>query len=295
MYVDVLLVENFIINFLILNITSRFSKIKTTRGKLIIGSAFGALYVLIVFFPSLKIFFTLSMKIAVSILMIIIVFTPEKFREFFKVLSIFYIISFAFGGAAFSLFYFIGDGNVLNGVFYIKDFPLSLLITAFALGYMLLTFCFGYIHKKILNEGLIFDVTIEIDCKKAELCAILDTGNNLKDPISDFPVIVAEYGAIKEILPHELSVIFNDDRNEIDFQQLYNTLGNTDLIVRIRLIPFSSLGKENGMLVGIKPDIVKLKGKKHNKEVKDVIIGVYKKRISQNGEYKALLYPEIFN
>lgn len=295
MYVDVLLFENFIIDFFILSITSRFSRLKTTTWKLMLGSAIGALYIVTFFFPSLKFFLTLSIKIAVSILMIIVVFSPERFRDFFKVLSVFYIISFAFGGAVFSLFYFIGEGNIINGVFVIKNFPSSILITGLALGYLLLTFCWDYIKNKIINEELIYDVIIELDNKTAEINAILDTGNSLKDPLSNFPVIVAEYEAIKGLLPNKLSVIFNNNMNDIDFEQLYKTLGGIGLAFKIRLIPFTSLGKQNGILVGIKPDVVKLSGNKYEKIVKDVIIAIYNRRISKNGEYSALLYPEIFN
>jgi stage II sporulation protein GA (sporulation sigma-E factor processing peptidase) len=179
MYADILLVENFIINYLLLSITSRFSKIEASRARLLLSSGIGALYIIIVFFPSLKIFLTLSMKIAVSVLMIIIAFAPERFRDFFKALGVFYIISFAFGGAAFSLFYFTGNGNVINGAFYIKDFPLSLLIIAFAASYMLLVYCWDYVQGRVLNDGLKYDIIIVINKRQVEVKAILDTGNSL--------------------------------------------------------------------------------------------------------------------
>lgn len=293
MYVDVLFIENFIINFLILSITSKFSKYKTTRTKLLIGSAVGALYIIFAFFPTFKIFFSLSMKIAVSVLMIIIVFAPEKFQHFFKLLGIFYVISFAFGGAAFALFYFTGRGNVINGTFYIRDFPLSLLISAFAVVYLLLSYCWGYIQKKILSDELVYNVHIELYEKTVEVIAIIDTGNSLKDPITDTPVIVVEYGALKVLLPDSLSSIFEKSDGDIDLTNLYNLSGDTNLVLKIRLIPFTSLGRQNGILVGIKPDRVLLNNKDGSKEIRDVIIGIYNNRVSKDGHYSALLYPEI--
>lgn len=293
MYADVLLLENFIINFFILMITSKLSKMKSKSINLIIGALVGALYIIVIFFPSLKMFFTLSMKIAVSVLMIIIAFTPEKFRDFFRVLSVFYIISFAFGGAAFFLFFITGKGLVINGVFYIKDYPLSMLITAFAFAYLLLTFCFGYIQDKLLNEKLIYEITISFKGRIINTNAILDTGNSLKEPISNFPVIVVEYDVLKDVLPESLSEVFKSSGAEINFDKLSNLPGDADWQVRIRLIPYSSLGKQNGMLIGIKPDIVKLKGKKFSREISDVIIGIYNSSISKDGKYRALLYPEI--
>ena len=45
-----------------------------------------------------------------------------------------------------------------------------------------------------------------------------------------------------------------------------------DYISRFRLIPFSSLGKQNGMLIGFKPDKVTIKFDGLEKEKGDVII-----------------------
>lgn len=293
MYVDLLLIENFIINLIIMHITSRLSKVKTTKIKLILGSALGALYVLVVFFPSLKIFLTLLMKIAVSILMIIIVFTPERFKDFFKTLAIFYIVTFAFGGAAFALFYLTGQGKVINGIFFINSFPSSLLVIALGVGYILLVSCWDYIQNRIMNESFMYNLEIQINNKNIKVDAILDTGNSLKDPISNLPVIVVEYDAIKLALPDRMSNIFGSQKDDVNYERLYKLLENTDWIFKIRLIPFSTLGKQNGILVGIKPDGVTLSSKKYIKEIKDVVIGIYNNKLSKTGEYKALLYPEI--
>lgn len=295
MYVDVLIVENFIINYFILSITSKFSKLKTTRLRLALGSLIGALYIFVVFFPSFKMFFTVSMKIAVSVLMVTIAFTPDKFKFFLKALGIFYIISFAFGGAAFALFYFMGKGSVVNGTFYIRDFPVSLLITAFAVGYILLNYCWSYIQSKVLSDNFLYKVTIEMGEKQVGIDAILDTGNSLKDPVTNFPVIVVEYEALRDILPENLHAVFNNNGQDVDFTKLYQAVDDTGWMLRVRLIPYSSLGKQNGMLVGIKPDMVRLWSKKNSREIKDVIIGIYNNKISQDGGYRGLLCPEIFN
>ncbi|KPU44031.1 sporulation sigma-E factor-processing peptidase [Oxobacter pfennigii] len=293
MYVDVLLLENLIINLLLLKVTQRFSKIKTSRLKIFIGAAVGAVYVIAAFFSSYEILYILPVKIAVSVLMVTIAFTPKLLQDFLKALGIFYIISFAFGGAAFALFYFTQEGQIINGMFYISGFPFSLLITAFAIGYLLLVYCWGYIQGKILKDELKYTVNIKLDDKEISVEAILDTGNSLKDPITGFPVIVIEYDIIKDILPDKLSSIFNQSGHDIDFTVLGSLMDNTDWINRLRLIPYTSLGKQNGMLVGLRPDLIVLHQKNKNFEIKDVIVGIYHSKISKNGEYGGLLYPEI--
>jgi stage II sporulation protein GA (sporulation sigma-E factor processing peptidase) len=205
-------------------------------------------------------------------------------------------VTFSLGGAAFALFYLTGQGKIMNGILYISNinnFPVSLLIMGIGLGYLLLVFCWDYIQSRIIGDELIYDVIIELNNKKIEVNAILDTGNSLKDPISNLPVIVVEYEAIKQALPDKMAVIFNSNRDDISYEKLCSILEKTDLLFKIRLIPFSTLGRQNGMLIGVKPDNVRLTGKKCKREVKNVVIGICNNKISKTGEYKALLYPEI--
>ena len=43
-----------------------------------------------------------------------------------------------------------------------------------------------------------------------------------------------------------------------------------EYLARVRVIPFSSLGKQNGMLVGFKPDNIVIKCEEIEKEMKKV-------------------------
>ena len=56
---------------------------------------------------------------------------------------------------------------------------------------------------------------------------------------------------------------------------------------KLRLIPFKSIGKENGVLIGIKPDeVIMIKDEKITK-VENVIIGMYEKKIGT--KYSAII------
>ena len=64
-----------------------------------------------------------------------------------------------------------------------------------------------------------------------------------------------------------------------------------DFESRIRVIPYSSLGEQNGLLMGFKPDAVKIS----EKCITNIIIGVYNRNLSATSEYDALLNPEILS
>ncbi|WP_459195388.1 sigma-E processing peptidase SpoIIGA [Wukongibacter baidiensis] len=292
-YAEYLFLENFIMNFIILHITSYFCKYQGKTFKLGLGAAVGALYAFIIFFPSLHFLLSFSMKLVASMLIIVISFTPEKFRDFFKYLSVFYLVSFVFGGTAFALFYFTNFNTILsNGIFYSNNFSFRALFYSVAVAYVLIVISIGFLKNKINKENLYKQIIIEFDSKKKEINALIDTGNTLADPISQFPVIVVEYNAIEELLPDGIKDIFRDD-NSKKLENVSTILQSSNWMNRFRIIPFTSLGKENGILIGFKPDKVMLEIKGDEMNITKTIIGISTNRLSKNGDYRALLNPDI--
>ncbi|NLM04587.1 MAG: sigma-E processing peptidase SpoIIGA [Clostridiales bacterium] len=288
-YAEYVFIENFIMNYIILSLTSKFSKYPIKKSKLILVAAISSLYAFIIFFPSLHFLFSMTMKIACSMLIIILAFTPYKFKDFFKLLGMFYLITLVFGGAGLAIFYFTNfNGIISNGIFYIGDISIKNIFIALGLGYILINYCWIYIHKQFLKEKILMEIKIFLNEMVVEITGIVDTGNSLVDPISQYPVIIVEYEAISEILPLEVQKIFNssDSSNLIQVPLLLN---NSNWISRFRVIPYNSLGKENGLLLAFKPDYVHI----DNENIKNIIIAIYNKKLSRAGEYRALLHPDL--
>ena len=61
-------------------------------------------------------------------------------------------------------------------------------------------------------------------------------------------------------------------------------ISNQNIAKRITVIPYSSIGNENGMIIGVKPDKIIIE----NKEIKNVVIGIYEKELSKRKKYEAL-------
>ena len=59
-------------------------------------------------------------------------------------------------------------------------------------------------------------------------------------------------------------------------------------VSKMRWLPYKSLGKENGMLLGIRVDGVEIEKEDTNK-IDKVIIGIYDKSLTKRGEYRALV------
>jgi len=292
-YGEYLFIENLLMNWLILHLTAYFSKENIPKYKLWLGAAVGAIYAFVFFFPSLKFLYSLIMKIIISMLIIVITFMPYKFKIFFKLIAIFYLISFMFGGAAFALFYFTDfHGLLSNGIFYFGNFSMKLLLYSGIIAYILIRFCWEYVQIRISREKIYISISIEVEDNKSQIKALLDTGNSLHDPLSKYPVIVVEYNAIKELFPLDVQNVFKSSE-EINLIKVASLLQSSEWVNRFRVIPFKSLGKENGLLIGFKPDRVQIIDNKNLKCMNNIIVAVYGKKLSVNGDYSALLHPDI--
>ena len=132
------------------------------------------------------------------------------------------------------------------------------------------------------------NVKIYLKEKYVDITAIIDTGNFLREPITKMPVIVVEKEKLKDIFPNNIldnidSIINGDNIHLGEFS------------AKIRAIPFKSLGKENGLLLGIKVDNVKIYYEDMEHKITDVIVGIYNGKLSKNGKYAGLVGLDILN
>ncbi len=128
---------------------------------------------------------------------------------------------------------------------------------------------------------------MDICGKRVEIHAIIDSGNLLKEPITGASVIVVEKEKLEKIIDKEIL----DNLQKI-LSGEYEILSK-EYMSKFRLIPFSSLGKQNGMLLGFKPDFAEVEFDDNKKELNNIIIGIYDKSITKNQEYTGLVGLDI--
>lgn len=292
-YIDIVLIENLIMNYIILFTTAVVLKIKVNHIRLILASLLGAGYSIIAYMGIIKVYSSIILKIILSVLIIYIAFNPQNIKKMCKDLLLFYLVSFVFGGAAFALIYIIKPQNILmkNGLF-LGTYTLKTVMLGAIVAFCIIIGAFAIIKNKISKKDMFCEIEILINQKKIKTKAMIDTGNMLKEPITNVPVIVVEHILLYSCMPKEilnnLKEIMGGDFKNIpcDIQEKY--------ISKLKLIPFSSLGKQNGMLIGIRPEYVKVITDEQEKINKNVIIGIYEKSLTKKGEYQALIGIELF-
>ena len=95
-YIDEVIILNFIIDYLLLLCTSCILKLNTKRYKLILSAVFGEISILYLFINISNVFLILF-KLIICIVMIFISFGKCDIKEFIKRCVYFYILSFFFG------------------------------------------------------------------------------------------------------------------------------------------------------------------------------------------------------
>ena len=302
LYADLFFLENIVMNYIIISAASLFTNkilsIKSNPLSRLLGSIIGAAYALaVVLLPAAqgKILGSFFGKIALSLIMVFVVYRPKKLALMLKELGLFCFTGFIFAGLSLGIM-FLGVPFTMtaNGLMITKlpSGMSNVFITA-GIGYIAVSILINSLRKVCddLRESYV-SLYIEFDGQGLWMPALIDTGNELRDPLTGTPVIIVERNAIKNIICPEIT---DPDLFKDNFSGLY---GNGTLspawAKRFRVIPFSSLGCESGLLPGFKADNIKIKG---NYEFpcneKTAIICLYDKELSENKKYTALLSPEL--
>lgn len=287
-YIDIVLLENLLMNYIILYATSIITKSKISILRIIISSLIGAIYSIVIYVTNLSILSNLIPKILLSIVMVFIAYNPTKIKILGRQILFFYLTSFVFGGVSLALIHFINPQSIFNlKDISIEENTIKIIILSGVLGFFIIIIAFKLARSKVSKKDMFCNIKIKLNQKIIETTAMIDTGNLLKEPITDIPVIIVEHTLLYGIMPKE---ILNNLEKILcgNFDNIPEKIKN-EYIARLKVIPYSSLGKQNGMLIGIKADSVEIQKTDENIIRSQIVIGIYDKSLTKKGEYRALL------
>ena len=263
LYLDLIILKEFIMDSILIITTMAVLKKKTSSIRIIIASIIGVCDTLLDIFISFNFPIRLILKIIVSILMMKIIYKTKDVKEFAKEIFVFYIVSFIYAGITITIMFSRSINSFLNKGILIGKYSNTITIISILIGIVLITYTFKLISRNIRKDNMICELEVCIDGEKIKLKVLLDTGNLLKEPITNMPVIIIEKKKIEHILQ------------------------NTKNERKIFLIPYKTLGTENKVLFGIKPEYIRL-SRDNNYTINEVIIGLYDGNISENNSYNGL-------
>ncbi len=292
-YLDVIWLDNLIMNYILLWTVSKVSRDETPIWRLWIASFIGAIYVVLLITIDSNILNYTITKIALSICMLLIGYRYTSLTRFFRLIGLFYVTTFIFGGAAFGLYYFTEDIiTIRKGVFYLRNFPFKAIFVSSVTVIVLVRVLWLKIRNRRLTTSFIYNLEIRYEGMNFILKGLLDTGNSLYDPITQSPVIIVEYSKIEKALPMEIRDIFLYNR-EHDIDYIAKTIAEPQFDPKYRLIPYYTVGRSGSFLIGLRPSkvLISLDGSWH--ETDKTIVALYAKELSKDGQYQALIHPEM--
>ena len=275
LYIDVYFLINFTVDLIALYFASCLSKVPTNRRRLIFSAVIGALgAVAIVFLPE---FVLLKLVTSTVSLVVMGMIAPKgaSLRRKVKFTMSFIVFAALVGGAVtfiwdvfdryISDFIDIAEGGVVN-----RKMLILALIVLLSIGVFKMIVSF---FSNTSSEESV-DVEISFNNRRVVKSAFVDSGNLAVDPMDMSPILFLKKDAIKDILPENIINICDVDGLEKRLKK------------RIRLIPISRGGSTH-VLVGLKPDAVRLMRNEGSEELR-VTLAIDKEGGNYGG-YKALM------
>lgn len=257
LYIDRLFFLNLGMNLFALSLTNFSFGNRASHFRVLFSAGIGAAGCIgILFLPTLPYLVKTAIGfVGISAVMIWLLYPKGNFHFFVKALTSLYGFSFLLGGTLLFWKRFVKpDGNHVI---------LTVLLPA-AVIYLLLRF-FLKRRKEVQNEC---EVLLYIGEKEIRLKAFVDSGNMLTEPVSGKPVSVMEKAVLERAgirLPEE----------------------------KCRVIPYHSVGKQNGILIGFEFPKMVIRRQFADNETEKVMVAVSNDTLFANGRYQMLLHPKL--
>jgi stage II sporulation protein GA (sporulation sigma-E factor processing peptidase) len=280
-YIDVLVVLNALVNYLLLLGAGTLARRPLRRARLLLGAGAGGVASLLILAPPVPAPVSVLIKACLSAGVVWLAFGWGGWRVFARGAAAFFAVSFAFAGLMLGLWLALRPPGMVyqNGAVYFELNPL-VLIASTVLCHLLLRLLARLLRKNAPDNRR-YTVTLKAFGGQAAGAALLDTGNTLRDGFSGAPVMIVAHGLVKALLPKELRDFFE---KPVDSLQGLPAA----FLSRVRLVPYSSVGGA-GLLPAFWAELVEVEDEKGVvRRLGKVLAAVTKEPLS-NGDYQILL------
>ncbi len=249
-YMDLVVLLNFLVDYLLLLGTNRLSGYPSAGKKPLLAAALGGLYAGACMLPGFAFLAGTFWRLASLGLMSVIAFGWD--RDALRRGVLFTFLSMALGGVALGL----GSGGFW-----------SLVLAAALVSLMCLL---GFRGRA--GEASYVPIRITHNGKTASLTALVDTGNTLRDPVTGRGVLVVDADVAQKLL------LLSQEQLAHPVETLA-----AGCCPGLRLIPYRAVGQPSGMLLGLRADSLLIDGKES-----EHMVAFAPQKIGQGKPYQAL-------
>lgn len=278
-YLDTLFLLNALVDYLLLLAAARLAGEPLRRVRFALGAGLGGLYAVVIFLPGLTFLAHPLCRLACGAGMLLAAYGGS--RRLLRQGLLFVLLTCAFGGGVVAIGLMGGQGLSLGrGVFY-SGLDVKTLLLSAAVCYGVITLVFQRLARHS-GGGELVPIRLTLGGRRVELTALVDTGNTLTDPSTGQAVLVAEGRALLPLFPPESRP---SDADLLDPAGGLARLRKGS--VRLRLVPYRSVGVERGLLLAVRADGLEVNGRARG----PVLAALSATPVSDGGGYRALIGP----
>ena len=195
----------------------------------------------------------------------------------FRLMALYFGCACGFAGVVFAMVQLTGTGllELPGGSYYPVSAAALLAVGAVCLAVCRLLFSSCAQHTGRSYEEL----TLILGQQRVQLRALRDTGNTLKDPLTNEQVLVAGWQTAARLLPQ----VRLCEQDFFDAPELMRRLSLEAPGVRLRLIPYRAVGVSQGLLLAMRCEM------EQNGQARRPALAAFSPTpVSSNGEFEAL-------
>lgn len=181
-YLEYILFENILVNYIIVSQISIFTKIKLNTKNKIVGILLMSIYTILSYAKLSSLLSSVFAKIMMVNVFLYILFLPKKLNVYFKQIIYYYMISSIYTGViiSISLLFNVSLDRTINKI--------TIYIISALIIHMLNKILWKMWKNNITDDSLIYDVHVD----EYKFRAFVDTGNSVKDSVNGLDVIFVQ-------------------------------------------------------------------------------------------------------
>lgn len=199
-YIEDVIIDNFIIDFIILYITAKLLKVRYKNFWMIISAGIGASFTVLSLVITLSTGLNFLYKFLTAVTMLLIAFNFKSFKQFALRFLTFLFSTALMGGFCFLICFSFGEITLINGNIYYKIFlPMGIIVGSIFIIAFLVIKIIEVIKFRAYNSNFIYNATLSEKEKTVSSLAFVDTGNTLTDPLTGKPVNIITYKVFQKL------------------------------------------------------------------------------------------------
>lgn len=186
-YLDLVIIENFLIDCVLLKEIALISKSKIKNKNIIFASLISSFYIALMLVFQIQILNYFICKLLLMFVSVYVAVRPKSLSEYIKYVTIYFLVN-ALNVGTIIVFKMIFNLNT-----YIYFIKVMAYIVGFVVGKLFITKFWKIYKTNIKEDALIYDVKVKLDKKTYTYKGFLDTGNTVYSDFAGVPIVFAEY------------------------------------------------------------------------------------------------------